>query len=83
LGSGALRVVRAAHQGNRYRTAVDTGTAPVGRLYIGHTLPRGSRPAAVFLDGRRHGARVRTTNRGVEVTVKTRPGRHVLEVVAE
>jgi hypothetical protein len=54
----------------------------VDRLYIGHTLPRGSRPVTVLLDGRRHGARVRTTNRGVEVTVKTRPGRHVLEVTA-
>jgi hypothetical protein len=82
LGDGALRVVRAAHQGNRYRTKVDTGTAPVQRLTIGHTLPRGSRPAAVFLDGRRHGANKHTTNRGVEVTVKTQPGRHVLEVVA-
>jgi hypothetical protein len=82
LGDGALRTVKAAHQGNRYRTEVDTGTAPVRRLYLGHTLPRGSRPAAVFLDGRRHGAQVRTTHRGVEVTVKTRPGQHVLEVVA-
>jgi hypothetical protein len=82
LGDGALRVVRAAHQGARYRTRVDTGTAPVRRLRIGHTLPRGSRPAAVFLDGRRRRAQVRRTNRGVEVTVRTRPGRHVLEVIA-
>jgi hypothetical protein len=42
LGDGALRIVRAAHQGNRYRTKIDTGTAPVQRLTIGHTLPHGS-----------------------------------------
>ena len=46
LGDGALRIVRAAHQGNRYGTKVDTGTAPVQRLIIGHTLPRGSPAAA-------------------------------------
>jgi hypothetical protein len=82
LGDGALRTVKAGHQGNRYRTRVNTGTAPLQRLIIGHTLPRGSRPTAVFLDGSRHGAQTRTTNRGVEVTVKTGPGRHVLEVIA-
>jgi hypothetical protein len=41
---------------------------------IGHTLPRGSRPGAVLLDGRptdRYEAR--TTNRGVEVTVTATP----------
>ena len=63
-------------------TEVDTGSAPLRRLTIGHTLPHGARPAAVLLDGRRHGAQVRQTHRGSEVTVKTRPGRHVLEVVA-
>jgi len=42
-----LRLVRAAHQGNRDRTKVDTGTAPVQRLSIGHTLPRGSPAVAL------------------------------------
>ena len=82
LGGGALRSVEASHQGKRYMTEVDTGSAPLRRLTIGHTLPHGARPAAVLLDGRRHGAQVRQTHRGSEVTVKTRPGRHVLEVVA-
>ena len=82
LGDGALRSVEARRQGKRYVTEVDTGTAPLRRLTIGHTLPHGARPAAVFLDGRRHRAQVRQTNRGSEVTVRTRPGEHVLTVVA-
>src|SRR5215212_1853016 len=82
LGSGALQLVRAAREGNRYRTEIDTGSAPVDRLYLGHTLPRGSTPVAVFLDGQARDPQVRTTNRGVEVTVKTGPGHHVLEVAA-
>ena len=49
-------------------------------LVIGTTLPRGTRVKAVEFDGRRVRAQVRTTNRGEEVTVATRPGRHVLEV---
>ena len=53
LGDGALQAVMAARQGNRYRTEIDTGNAPVTRLTIGHTLPRGARPVAVRLDGRR------------------------------
>ena len=82
LGDGALRSVEASRQGKRYVTEVDTGSAPLRRLTIGHTLPHGARPATVRLDGRRHRAQVRQTHRGSEVTVKTRPGRHVLEVVA-
>ena len=46
LGDGALRIVRAAHHGNGYRAKLDTGTAPVQRLTIGHPLPRGSSPVA-------------------------------------
>ena len=34
----------ASRQGKRYRTEVDTGTAPLRRLTIGHTLPHGARP---------------------------------------
>ncbi|HSD82049.1 MAG TPA: hypothetical protein VLB47_15380, partial [Solirubrobacteraceae bacterium] len=82
LGDGALALVRAARSGDRYTTVVDTGTAPVRRLRIGHTLGRGAWPLAVFLDGRRAGRQVRLTNRGAEVTVATGPGRHVLEVIA-
>jgi hypothetical protein len=83
LGRGSIDV-RAAHSGTRYTTELDASQTPGRTLVIGHTLPRGSRPAIVRLDGRTvHRYRVRTTNRGVEVTVPARPGRrHVLEVVA-
>jgi hypothetical protein len=83
LGKGSIDV-RAAHSGSRYTTEIDASATPGRSLVIGHTLPRGSRPAAVRLDGRRvHRYRVRTTNRGVEVTVPARPGRrHVLQVTA-
>jgi hypothetical protein len=83
LGDGALALVHGSRAGNRYRTEVHTGSAPVRELLIGHTLPRGSRPVAVFLDGeRRRRFEQRLTNRGLEVTVETGPGRHELEVVA-
>jgi hypothetical protein len=83
LGDGVLALVRAARLGGgSYRTVVDTGTAPVRLLRIGHTLPRGARVRGVRLDGRRAaGWKTRVTNRGVEVTVRARPGRHVLEVL--
>ena len=82
LGKGALALVRARHAGNRYTTVVRTGSAPVRHLWIGHTLPRGSEPGTVRLDGKRRKGVWRKTNRGVEVTVKTRPGRHRLVVTA-
>jgi hypothetical protein len=82
LGAGALDLVRASRAGGRYTTVVETGTAPVRVLRIGHTLPRGSSPLRVLLDGREVDPQVRATNRGVEVTVTTGPGRHALEVVA-
>jgi hypothetical protein len=80
LGGGALALVRAWREGGRYMTSVDTGSAPVHELALGHTLPRGSRPAGVWLDGRRHGYQVRETNRGAEVTVKTGAGRHTVVI---
>jgi hypothetical protein len=80
LGDGALDRVAASRDGNRYRTAADTGDAPVERLVIGHTLPRGSKVRSVMLDGRRAGWQARETNRGLEVTVKTGPGDHTLIV---
>jgi hypothetical protein len=73
LGSGSVGVF-ASHAGSDYTTKVDATSASVRRLVIGHTLPRGSRPGAVVLDGRptdRYEAR--TTNRGVEVTVTATP----------
>ena len=72
----------AGRTGNRYRTTIDTGDAPVRDLSIGHTLPRGSRVHSVELDGKRHGYQTRLTNRGLEVTVKTGPGEHTLHVTS-
>jgi hypothetical protein len=83
LGTGALKLAQASRDGNRYKTTVDTGSAPVERLYIGHTLPRGSKPKSVTLDGRKTRYKRRTTNRGEEVRVRTKPGRHVLVVTAK
>jgi hypothetical protein len=83
LGAGTV-AVRATHDGNRYTTVVDVDRrAGAGVVTLGHTLPRGSRPATVRLDGRVvHHYRTSTTNRGVEVTVPTGPGHHTLEVTA-
>jgi hypothetical protein len=52
----------------------------VKRLRIGHTLPHGSKVRRVRLDGRRAAHRTRVTNRGVEVTVGTRGGRHTVVI---
>jgi hypothetical protein len=82
LGQGKLDLVAASRQGRRYRTKVDTGSAGVRELVIGHTLPRGSRVESVRLDGRRVRWRESETNRGLEVTVMTRPGEHRLVVRA-
>jgi hypothetical protein len=82
LGSGALAKVTASRAGNAYRTEVDTGDAPIGRLVIGQTLPHGTQPGLVLLDGKPHDPQARETNRGVEVTAKTGPGAHVLVVQA-
>lgn len=72
--------MRASRRGRRYRTQVDTGSAPLKRLLIGYTLPRGSKVHSVNLDGRRTGWQAEESNRGLEVTVKTRPGGHTLVV---
>ena len=56
--------------------------APIRTLTIGQTLASDSRVQSVRLDGRRVNWRERVTNRGLEVTVKARPGRHLLEVSA-
>jgi hypothetical protein len=79
LGTGWANV-RADRGARRYRTDVVTRSAEVERLFIGHTLPRGSSVRSVRLDGRRVDWNARTTNRGLEVTVRTRPGEHTLVV---
>jgi len=80
LGDGALELVRASRDGDRHVTEVHTGSAPVRHLLIGHTLPRGTRPRTVTLDGRKAKYELRQTNRGEEVVVETGRGRHTLVV---
>ena len=63
-------------------TTVKAGHVPARKLWIGHTLPRGAAVDSVRLDGKRVGYSARRTNRGLEVTVATRPGNHTLEVRA-
>jgi len=74
--------VLASHAGDAYRTEIRTGRG-VGadKVTIGHTLPHGTRPLTVVLDGRTlHNYRVRETNRGTEVTVPTTAGHHTLTI---
>jgi hypothetical protein len=82
LGNGSADVL-ATHAGSLYRTQVDI-TAGVGAttVVIGHTLPRGTRPTLVTLDGQPADYRVRDTNRGTEVTVPTTAGQHTLAITA-
>jgi hypothetical protein len=82
LGDGRLDRVSAAAGGGRYTTTVDAKHVPADRLLIGQTLPRGSTVRRVTLDGRRADFRARVTNRGLEVTVRTAPGRHEVVVSA-
>jgi hypothetical protein len=50
-------------------------------VVIGHTLPRGTAPASVVLDGQAvHNYQVNQTNRGNEVTVPTGTGQHTLTI---
>jgi hypothetical protein len=76
--------VRASQEGRTYRTVAVVGRrAPVDRLRLGHTLPRGSSVESVRLDGRSVGHRSRLTNRGLEVSVRApSAGRHELVVTA-
>ena len=82
LGDGRLDLVRAARDGNRYVTKVDASHAPIKRLLLGHTLPRGAKVSSVRLERRRVDWDARTTNRGLEVTVATGRGEHELVVTA-
>jgi hypothetical protein len=76
--------IRATYSGATFRTEVNAKRTPGRKLRIGATLPRGTRPGRVELDGHRvRHPTVRTTNRGTEVTVNAAPGRrHVLSVSA-
>jgi hypothetical protein len=83
LGAGAVDVF-ASHAGSTYTTKVLVHELHLRSLEIGHTLPAGSTPAAVVVDGHSvHDAAVRQTNRGVEVTVPvTGDGPHTLTVTS-
>ena len=83
LGGGSADVL-ATRAGARHTTTTDTSDAPVATLLIGHTLPRGSAPAAVELDGALvTNYTTRETSRGLEVRVAADPGeRHTLVVTA-
>jgi hypothetical protein len=86
LGTGGGSIdVFAAHSGNRYTTKLTLNRLQLRSVQIGQTLPAGSQPASVTLDGHAvHGAQVRDTNRGVEVTVPvTGGGPHTLQVTAD
>jgi hypothetical protein len=81
LGGGSIDI-RAAQSGAQYTTEVDASDTPGRTLVIGATLPRGTQPHTVVLDGQVVKNYATTlTNRGTEVTVETKPGRrHVLVV---
>jgi hypothetical protein len=83
LGHGFADVA-ATHVGDTYRTRIAVGSGVgAAKVAIGHTLPAGSHPTAVLLDGHAvQDFRVRVSNRGVEVTVVTSAGHHTLTVMA-
>jgi hypothetical protein len=80
VGKGALKLVQASHEGRRYVTTLDTGSARPETLRIGHTLPRDAKVDRVTLDGRTVGWQQRKTNRGLEITAKAKAGRHTFAV---
>jgi hypothetical protein len=73
VGRRSVDVI-AGHSGRRYHTRV-RARVPLRRLTIGHGLPAGARIARVRLDGRRVRYRLRTTNRGLELTARASPRR--------
>jgi len=81
LGKGSVDVA-ASHTGSQYTTEIDVDARGGAKdIVIGHTLPRGATIDSVSLDGVPVSDFVtRTTNRGIEVTVQTDRGRHVLEI---
>jgi hypothetical protein len=83
LGDGAADVF-ASHAGSTYTTKLIVHGLHLHSLEIGHTLPAGSTPGAVVVDGQSvKNAAVRQTNRGVEVTVPVSGnGPHTLTVTS-
>jgi hypothetical protein len=83
LGDGSADV-EATHDGDSYSTVIDVSRrVGADEVVIGHTLPRGTQPATVVLDGKAiHNYKVRETNRGTEVTVPTTSGHHTLTITA-
>jgi hypothetical protein len=81
LGNGSVDVF-ASHSGRSYITEMQVHGLRLRTLEIGHTLPAGTRPGTVRVDGRRaKHVSVRNTNRGVEVTVPVGgAGLHTLSV---
>jgi hypothetical protein len=80
LGNGSADVA-ASHSDSRYTTEIDVQVGGIKTVVIGHTLPREATIDSVSLDGVPIADFVtRETNRGIEVTVPTDQGRHVLEI---
>jgi hypothetical protein len=80
IGKGSVDV-EASHTASRYTTEIDVQGGEVKNVVIGHTLPRGATIDSVSLDGVPISDFVkRETNRGIEVTVPTDRGRHILEI---
>jgi hypothetical protein len=80
LGSGSVDV-SATRSAGTYVTDVTVHGLTSTRLLIGYTLPHGTQPVAVTLDGHPVTSyRTSETNRGTEVTVATTSGHHVLTV---
>ncbi len=80
LGSGSVDV-SATRSAGAYVTDVTVHGLASTRLLIGYTLPHGTQPVGVTLDG--HPVtdyRTSDTNRGTEVVVPTTSGHHVLTV---
>ncbi|MEA2211174.1 MAG: hypothetical protein QOF83_1122, partial [Solirubrobacteraceae bacterium] len=81
LARGRVNVF-ASHSGHRFLTRVMTSGLHLRTLWIGHTLPAGSRVRSVQLDGHRiRHYIVRQTNRGREVTVTVHRGSFHMLVV--
>jgi hypothetical protein len=82
LGKGRLDLVKAWRDGSRYGTVVDARHVPARHVRIGQTLPAGATVRSVKLDGHRAAWSARRTNRGLEVTVRARPGHHEVVIKA-
>jgi hypothetical protein len=82
LGDGSADVT-ATHTANVFGTTINVTGVAARTVIIGHTLPRGTHPVTVVLDGRQvHNYTVTQTNRGAEVTVPTTLGAHTLTITS-